>query len=196
MRNNKDISFDHRADKYDNGFEGRLSERFYRNLINSIIINDNYSVLDVGCGTGTILNRLSSKSKINGFGIDVSDQMLDEARKKCPEMMFQVGDSSSLPFDDDSFDIVTVCMAYHHFPNQEKFRHEAFRVLKPSGKLYICDPCFPWLIRKCMNGIFSLSKVEARFYTPAEMILDFRKNGFNIVKVIKDSYVQVIILKK
>ncbi len=190
------ISFDHRADKYDNGFEGHLCEPFYRKLIGSVLVNDNDSVLDVGCGTGTILNRLSSKAKINGFGIDVSSQMLDEARKKCPEMTFQLGDSASLPFADHSFDIITVCMAYHHFPNQEIFRQEAFRVLKPAGKLYICDPCLPWVIQKCVNGIFSLSKVESRFYTSAEMISNFQKNGFKVDKSIHDSYVQVITFKK
>ena len=196
MSDNRDISFDHRADKYDNGFEGRLSERFYRNLIGSVHTGDNYSVLDVGCGTGTVLCRLASKSKINGFGIDVSSQMLNEARKKCPEMTFQLGDSASLPFADGSFDVVTACMAYHHFPNQKAFRQEAFRVLKPTGKLYICDPCLPWVIRKCINGIFSMSKIEARFYTPAEMIQDYQKNSFDVDNVLKDSYVQVVTFKK
>jgi ubiquinone/menaquinone biosynthesis C-methylase UbiE len=190
------ISFDHRADKYDNGFEGYLCGRFYRNLIGSVVVNDSDSVLDVGCGTGTILYRLSSKSKINGFGIDVSNQMLDQARKKCPQMTFQMGDSASLPFADNSFDIVTVCMAYHHFPDQGKFRQEAFRVLKSTGKLYICDPCFPWAVRNGLNGIFSLSKVEARFYTSAEIISDFQKSGFEVGSVIKDAYVQVITFEK
>ena len=196
MGNYKDISFDHRADKYDNSFEGRLSERFYRNLTGSVHAGDNDSVLDVGCGTGTILYRLASKSKIDGFGVDVSSQMLDEARKKCPEMTFQLGDSASLPFADGSFDVVTACMAYHHFPNQEAFRQEAFRVLKPTGKLYICDPYFPLVLRKCMNGLFSISKIEARFYTPAEMIQDYQKNGFVVDHVTKDSYVQVFTFKK
>ena len=196
MSDNNDISFDHRADKYDNGFEGRLSERFYRNLISSVHVSENDSVLDVGCGTGTILYRLAAKSKINGFGIDVSSQMLDEARKKCPEMTFQLGDSASLPFADGSFDVVTACMAYHHFPNQKAFRQEVFRVLKPTGKLYICDPCLPLVIRKCMNGIFSMSKIEARFYTPDEMIQDVQKDGFVVDNVIIDSYVQVVTFKK
>ncbi|GEM_PF-4909301 len=48
MHGYKDISFDHRANKYDNGFEGHLSKCFYRNLIGSVIVNDNDSILDVG----------------------------------------------------------------------------------------------------------------------------------------------------
>lgn len=192
----KDISFDNRADKYDSGFEGKLSKRFYSDLIDSIEINDGDVVLDVGCGTGTILKQLSNKVKITGYGVDVSDSMLDKARIKCQNMDFQISDCGKLPFTDCAFDVIITCLAYHHFSKQELFRKEALRTLKHGGKIYICDPRFPWLVRKCLNGIFRLSKTQARFYNSDEIVNDFNVTGFTAENVIKDWYVQVIIMKK
>ena len=196
MDKRNDITFDKRSDKYDEGFEGKLSERFYSNLVMAVEAKDGYRVLDVGCGTGTILKRISNKAKIEGFGIDVSKPMLEEAKQKCPDMLFQVGDCAALPFEDNSFDVVTACMAYHHFPSQSGFRKEALRILKPGGTLYVCDPKFPNHIRKTMNGFFKISKTNARFYKPEEMKKDFEQSSFKFDKLIEDAYVQVLSMKK
>lgn len=192
----KDISFGKRAVKYDTGFEGKLSQRFYIDLISSVSVVDGNHVLDVGCGTGTILYNLSQTAEIFGYGIDISDDMLNEARKKCPDMLFQIGDSGSLPFEDNFMDIVIACMAYHHFSNQDSFRREALRVLKPHGKVYICDPLFPYPIRKTINEIFKLSNASARFYNTEEIKIDFEHTGFICAESTQDAYVQVLVFEK
>ena len=64
-----------------------------------------------------------------------------------PDYQFVSGDSAFLPYVDESMDVVMACMAYHHFPDQEQFRNEAMRVLKPGGSLYISDPRFPLIVR-------------------------------------------------
>jgi ubiquinone/menaquinone biosynthesis C-methylase UbiE len=89
-------------------------------------------------------------------------------------------------------DVVMACMAYHHFPDQQKFRKEALRVLKPGGSLYICDPKFPGPIRWFFNTFFT----DAGFYSPTKNAADFEEDGFSTEKVTKDVYVQVLKLKK
>ena len=50
----KDYKFDKRASSYDDGFEGKVSGRFYRLLLREVVLHPDACVLDVGCGTGTI----------------------------------------------------------------------------------------------------------------------------------------------
>lgn len=193
----KDIRFDKRATKYDNGIEGFLSQRFYNDLLDNVILDPGNCVLDVGCGTGTFLNRLSNKStKIASYGIDYSTNMILEAEKKYPQMNFCVGNSKELPYEDATMDVVITCMAYHHFEDQTAFRKEAFRILKPCGKLYVCDPKFPAFLSNVLNSVFRLTKTAARFYNKDEYILDFTLEGFTFDKYFEDSYVQIINFKK
>ena len=56
MKDKKDFLFDKRAKKYD-GFEGKISARFYRLLLSQVKPFSGANVLDVGCGTGTILRK-------------------------------------------------------------------------------------------------------------------------------------------
>ena len=97
---------------------------------------------------------IGRQKKISGFGLDVSDKMVAIAKEKNPDYQFVSGDSVSLPYVDESMDVVMACMAYHHFPDQEQFRSEAMRVLKPGGSLYISDPRFPLIVRWIFNTIF------------------------------------------
>jgi ubiquinone/menaquinone biosynthesis C-methylase UbiE len=118
--------------------------------------------------------------------------MLIKAREKETGCTFLVGDASELPFEAASMDVVIACMAYHHFPNQKKFREEARRVLKPGGRLYICDPRLPAPVRGFLNTFFK----EAGFYNTKQNVNDFLAMGFAEEKIVRDVYVQVLCFRK
>ena len=186
------MEFDRFASSYDSSFMGRGSRRFYADLIRELDVEDGDAVLDVGCGTGSVLCYIADKKQIKGFGIDVSENMVALARQKNPAFSFVAGDSARLPYADGSMDTVMACMAYHHFPNQAAFRREAWRVLKPGGSLYICDPRFPWLVRAFFNTFFK----DAAFRTVRRNIADFAADGFRLANATKDFYVQVLCFDK
>jgi len=74
--------------------------------------------------------------------LDLSAGMLGHARMRCRvhrRVSVVQGDSERLPFADDSFDAVTCCHSFHHYPKQESVVAEMHRVLRPGGRLVIVD---------------------------------------------------------
>jgi len=195
-KKNKDVRFDKRAAKYDDGFAGKASRRFYDLLLKQTELFTGAAVLDVGCGTGTILRRMADVCSINGFGIDVEDNMINEAKKKCPQMVFQVSRCDETTFDNQFFDIITACMSYHHFDNKDGFAKEASRLLKTGGVLHIADPRFPRIIRQAFNGLLKLFRVTGQFFKPDEIAIFFSNYGFESVGFAYDGYAQVVSLRK
>ena len=194
--NQKDFKFDKRAMSYDDGVEGNFSQRFYNVLLTSIVLKPSYMVLDVGCGTGYLLRKISEQQEIVGYGIDIEPNMIDEAKQKCPEMDMRVSPSEKTLFDGDMFDVITACMAYHHFSDKEGFMKEAARILKPGGCLYIADPFFSYPVRKTVNGILRLFKIAGRFFNEKEIAADFSRYGFEYGAVTRKGIVQVVKLIK
>lgn len=186
------MKFDNYANDYDTGWRGTKSARFYDDLIKTLEIKQGDSILDIGCGTGTVLKFISDRTNIKGFGIDLSPQMLEVAKEKNPNFDFTEGDCTNLPYENNSMDVVMTCMAYHHFADQRKFREEVYRVLKPDGMLYVCDPRFPWIVRAIFNATFK----EAGFHSIKRNSMDFENSGFQVENIVKDLYVQVLTLKK
>jgi SAM-dependent methyltransferase len=88
--------------------------------------------LDVACGTGQSSLALKAICE-NITGIDVSPEMLEFARKN-PEIEFLESGAENLPFEDSSFDLLTVSNAFHWF-DRSRFLSEANRVLVPGGWL-------------------------------------------------------------
>ena len=162
----RDIRFDRRASAYDRGFEGKSARRFYRLILNELKLNDGARVLDVGCGTGALLRMMADRYRIIGTGIDMGQGMIEQAHRNCPEMDIQVSRCEETPFDDNTFDALTCCLAYHHFSDKQGFTKEALRILKPGGRLYIADPRFPVFIRTPLNGIFRHMNIAGEFCTP------------------------------
>jgi ubiquinone/menaquinone biosynthesis C-methylase UbiE len=90
--------------------------------------------LDVACGTGQSSRALQAIAE-HVTGTDLSSEMLEYA-KQYPGIEFLESPAESLPFETETFDLLTVCMAFHWF-DQAKFLLEARRVLKPDGWLIL-----------------------------------------------------------
>lgn len=98
------------------------------------------SLLDIGCGTGYLIDLLQKQKSALYCGLDLSPEMLKMARKKLPESVYLTeGSSDNLPYEDNSFDIVTCIQSFHHYPNPKKAMSEAYRVLKKGGMYILSD---------------------------------------------------------
>ncbi len=96
-------------------------------------------VLDLGCGNGRFYDLLEDRS-VGYVGLDISEGLLREARKRHPEATFVRGDATELPFQDASFDAVFSFAVLHHIPSEElraRFISEMRRVLRPGGTLIV-----------------------------------------------------------
>lgn len=195
-KQNKDFDFSKRATTYDEGYAGRFSERFYNLLQKEVKLDDMMRILDVGCGTGFLLKRLCKERNIAAFGIDAEQNMIEFARNQYKNYSFFQARCEQIPFEDSYFDVLTTCMAYHHFSDKDGFAKEASRVLIPGGILYIADPKFPFLVRKMINGLARLFRVAGEFLTAQEIADRFTRYGFVCSGVAYDRYAQVVKLTK
>jgi ubiquinone/menaquinone biosynthesis C-methylase UbiE len=108
-------------------------------------------VLDLGCGTGVltrmIADRLDTDAGGVSVGIDAAAKMIHVADKKRGggTCRFEVVAAESLPYEDGSFDAVVSSLFFHHVPLDLKGKalSEAFRILRPGGKLVIADMHIP-----------------------------------------------------
>lgn len=98
------------------------------------------ALLDVGCGTGFLIDLLTRQRKARYVGLDLSEGMLRMAeQKQIAGAEFVNGSADKLPFADESFGIVTCSQSFHHYPYPEKAMQEARRVLKKGGLYILSD---------------------------------------------------------
>jgi len=200
MANFKDKSkaaYNKKADNYDYSDEGRFTQKFKDMLLSIITLKENSNVLDVACGNGSLLAALNKKTKINGYGIDIAEKMIENAINKNLGMEFHAVDCESIPFENETMDIITVCAAYHHFPDVAAFAAEAKRLLKLNGMLYITDVYLPAFWRVLLNPLVPLSKAgDVKFYSPKEIVKNFEKFGFINIDIKIFENIQIICMRK
>lgn len=98
-------------------------------------------VLDVGCGTGLLLERIGeTEPRIERWGVDLSPDMLAVAAERLAGRARLVrADAGALPFAGERFDAVVSSSALHHWPDPRRVIDEMIRVLRPDGQLVLTD---------------------------------------------------------
>ena len=116
-------------------------------LIELTEVSGSEHALDVATGGGHTANALAPRvGRVIAY--DLTQAMLDAAKKFIRQnghlnVDFVKGDAEDMPFNNETFDIVTCRIAPHHFPNINRFIGEVYRVLKPGGQFLLDDNVAP-----------------------------------------------------
>ncbi|ERT57247.1 ubiquinone/menaquinone biosynthesis C-methylase UbiE [Peptoniphilus koenoeneniae] len=145
-----------------------------------IKIEKEYTVLDLGCGGGANIEYFLTKAK-KVYGLDHSEasiKMASEINKeaiKAGRCQISVGDVKSLPFKDESMDIVTAFETIYFWNDIEECFKEIYRVLKKGGQFLICNEASS-KERRDVRKISNIIDMEV--YTPDDLSKMLEKLGF------------------
>lgn len=107
------------------------------------------TILDIATGTGDLAILMTKTNAEKIIGLDISAGMLEVGRKKIAERNLSdkiemiLADSESMPFEDNTFDAITVAFGVRNFEHLEKGLNEILRVLKPNGIFVILETSVP-----------------------------------------------------
>lgn len=160
-----------RARGYDVKGWGRLTRQVVARVLGALEAAPYGSVLDVGCGTGTLLEVLRDRGGVRLAGIDLSPEMIRVAREKLGESVdLRVGDAEALPWENGSFAVVTSTISFHHYPHPVQALREMRRVLVPEGRLVLADAWLPPVLRQIMNLLLPLGREgDVKVYSRPEV---------------------------
>lgn len=115
-------------------------------VIDLLDLKSEEGLLDIGCGTGSLLILAKEKySHIKMVGVDIDPKVLSIARKKSQaaklEIEFLETSSGKLPFDNASFNVIVSSLVFHHLPTNVKKQtiEEIYRILKKGGRFLLAD---------------------------------------------------------
>lgn len=179
---------------YDSGHAGiyEMCKDDYPPILEELEKEPFNTLLDVGCGTGTMIELLVSKYPEKHYtGADITPKMIEVANAKhLPNTIFQVADSENLPYEENSFDAVICANSFHHYPNPQKFFDGVHKVLKPGGRLILRDyTSFNWLVWLMNHIEMPLANLvghgDVRAYTRDEVRAMCSKAGLKVEKLEK-----------
>lgn len=159
--------FNRWAPLYDLPFTSVFYQAVHKRLLEFVELPEAAQVLDLGCGTGKLLNRLANRyPQLTGTGLDFSDEMLQQARQQsaAPNRLTYVqGRTDAIPLPDDQFDAAFCTISFLHYANAIAVLHEIHRVLKPGGSFYLADYTLPqWSGQTALH----LTRADVHFYSP------------------------------
>ena len=122
------------------------AERARKKLFDQASVQPHHRVLDIGCGTGTLVVAIKGwLPSVEVVGLDPDPKALARSRRKAERagvsIRFDQGFANALPYSDGSFDRVFSSLMFHHIPHDAKLATmlEVRRVLKPGGSLHLVD---------------------------------------------------------
>ena len=176
-----------------------------KKVVQLVSKNNPKQILDIATGTGDLAIMMSQLNPDKIIGLDISAGMLDVGKRKIANVNLSdkidmvVGDSENMPFNDNTFDAITVSFGVRNFANLDKGLTEIKRVLKPGGTFVILETSnptkFPFkqgykfyttYILPFIGKIFSRDKAAYSYLCESANIFPFgeafnnilQKNGF------------------
>jgi len=142
------------------------------------------SILDVGCGTGRLVEFLN-KNGYEACGCDISEEVLKIAQKLNPNKI-KKGQAQKLPYPKNLFDMVTAISVLEHLTKNEAklFILESKRVLRKNGLLFIITPNFssPFRLLFGKRWFGYSDPTHRHFYTPETLYSQLCQNGFREIR--------------
>lgn len=176
----------------------------WRNKVVQLVANKTpQNVLDIATGTGDLAISLTKTSAKEIIGLDISDGMLEVGRQKIKTKNLDgiinmvIGDSEDLPFEDHTFDAITVAFGIRNFMNLEKGLSEILRVLKPNGIFVILETSVPTktpykqgyklyskFILPSIGKLFSKDRSAYKYLSESASVFPFGEELNNILRQI------------
>ena len=163
--------------------------------------NNPQQILDIATGTGDLALMMTSLNPKKIIGLDISEGMLEVGKQKIAKanksetIEMIVGDSENIPFEDNTFDAITVSFGVRNFENLDKGLTEILRVLKPNGKFVVLETSnptkFPFkqgykfytnFILPLIGKIFSKDKTAYAYLSKSANSFPFGKAFNNILE--------------
>ena len=159
-----------------------------------INLDPNYIILDIGCGGGANLRRFAEiieEGKV--YGIDYSETSISISRDVNKDYIqkgiveLYKASVSSLPFNNDTFDIISGVETSYFWPNFSQALNEIYRVLKPSGKLILINEGYLCENEKKRKQAEKWSVLgNFPLYTPEEYEEFLRKSRFSDIQIYEE----------
>jgi ubiquinone/menaquinone biosynthesis C-methylase UbiE len=183
------------AEVYDR-FVGRYSPGLARAMCEAAGVRPGQRALDVGCGSGALVERLASiLGPENVAGVDPSEPFVDAARARVPGARIEVGSAESLPFEDGEFDATLSQLVVNFLTDPDQGLREMTRVTRPGGVVAGCVWDYAGemtMLRTFWDAAAALDPEQAapvmeshtmRFATPDELAKLWRRAGLEAVEV-------------
>ena len=167
------------------------------------------TILDIATGTGDLAIMMANSSAEKIIGLDISQGMLDVGIKKIAsknlnhKIEMLNADSEAMPFEDNSFDAITVAFGIRNFENLDKGLTEILRVLKPNGVFVILETSNPTqtpykqgyvlytkYLLPIIGKLFSKDKVAYGYLSESASVFPFGEALNNILK--KNGFIKVL----
>ncbi|GAA4758958.1 MULTISPECIES: bifunctional demethylmenaquinone methyltransferase/2-methoxy-6-polyprenyl-1,4-benzoquinol methylase UbiE [Flavobacterium] len=198
--------FDNISDNYDNlnrVISFGVDVKWRKKILKMVSAKNPSTILDIATGTGDLAILLSNTTAQKIVGLDISAGMLEVGKQKIDQKNLSdriemvLGDSEKIPFEDNSFDAITVAFGIRNFENLELGLSEIVRVLKPNGIFVILETSvpekFPFkqgysfytkYILPLIGKMFSKDKVAYKYLSDSASIFPYGKALNNILEKI------------
>lgn len=180
-----------------------IDKKWRKKVVKLVIDTNPKSVLDIATGTGDLAISFAKFDIPKIVGFDLSEGMLSIARKKVTsqnivdKIEFLQGDSEEMPFENNSFDAITVAFGVRNFENLEKGLSEILRVLKPGGLFVVLETSVPTKfpfkqgyyfysksILPLVGKLFSKDKVAYNYLSESASVFPYGETFNNILRKI------------